>query len=90
MNPWKKLRCVLGLHNPPHSKAFTCMGAVFIGGPCTCCDDETVRQRSFIGNSWDFPGVNESTEPNHFVISAPKLVTALEQRGLAYIGDFPA
>ncbi len=90
MKLWQKLRCVLGFHNPPRDKAFTCMGAVFIGGPCTCCSDEVVRQRKFIGNAWDFPGVNTSTEPNRFMISLPKLIEVMQQRGFIYIGDYPA
>lgn len=86
----RTLRCQLGLHNPPHDKAFTCMGAVFIGGPCTHCTDGTARELSFIGNAWDFPGVNKSAVPRRFVLSPLALAEAMQQRGLTYIGDYPA
>ena len=85
------LRCWLGLHNPPSDKAFTCMGAVFVGGPCTRCNDPVTREKRFIGNAWDFGGSTDEGEDVIVLNVSPTcLLEALRQRGLTYIGDFPA
>jgi len=87
----KRLRCWIGVHNPPTNTAFTCMGAVFIGGPCTCCADGVPRERKFIGNTWEFGGsVQETEDLVSYKVSASGLLEALHERGLFYLGDFPA
>jgi hypothetical protein len=88
---FRKLRCRLGLHNPPTDKAFSCMGGVFVGGPCTQCNDPIVRENRFLGNAWDFGGSTEKDEGTAVLqVSPAGLLEALQQRGLTYIGDYPA
>ena len=50
----RRLRCILGEHNPPYDRAFDEYGAVNIGGACTNCPDQVDRIIVFIGNYWDF------------------------------------
>lgn len=49
------LRCKLKLHNPPWNEAFEEYGSIMIGGACTNCDDEFLREVTWIGDVWDFP-----------------------------------
>ncbi len=90
-NLWSAIRCKLGWQNPPKDEAFTCMGAVFIGGPCTRCSDETARERRFLGNAWDFGGSLSVGEDVIVLTASPaNLLKALQERGLSYIGNYPA
>ncbi len=56
----RRLRCHLGLHNPPGNAAFEEWGCVVIGGACTDCDDDTWHVVAYIGDAWDFPGATTS------------------------------
>jgi hypothetical protein len=58
----RKVRCLVGKHNPPHDKVFNEMGAIMIGGPCTVCDDPVERELVWIGNEGDFPGTATVTK----------------------------
>lgn len=48
------IRCKMNLHNPPWNEAFEEYGSIMIGGACTNCDDEFLRDVTWIGDVWDF------------------------------------
>ena len=58
----RRVRCAIGVHNAPHDKWFNEMGAVIIGGTCSACSDQTLRELTWIGNSWDFKGAGKVNE----------------------------
>jgi len=90
--PLRATRCLSGKHNPPAAKAFSCMGAVFAGGPCTRCGDEEARVVCWIGNAWDFPDVANHYETDEggveITVSSLALSLVLNSLGFTYIGDF--
>jgi len=49
------VRCKIGWHNPPWNQPFEEFGSLFLGGPCTYCDDEVWNVVTYIGDVWDFP-----------------------------------
>ena|SRR3990167_4928184 len=56
----RAVRCKLGLHNPPYDQFFEEYGSIMIGGVCTRCNDEALREVVWIGDVWDFMGKDMS------------------------------
>lgn len=84
------LLCKIGLHSPPHDMAYSSMGAIFAGGPCTRCNDPTIREWAFIGNAWDFPdGIVEECDNAIFLQCPPaeSIADLLAKRGITYTGS---
>jgi hypothetical protein len=50
----RKVRCLVGKHNPPHDKVLSYDGDYYIAGPCTECSDTKDRKLVFIGSETDF------------------------------------
>jgi hypothetical protein len=88
---WQTLRCYAGRHSPSPYTAFTCMGAICVGGPCLNCGDGVAREICWIGNVWDFPEVMaDSSGGQTSTVAVDALTARLEEFGLTYIGDYPA
>ena len=79
----RKVRCLVGLHNPPHDDWFEEYGAVMIGGACIACDDSVMRELIWIGNSWDFEGaasiVKSDDGTPECEIHTPSLIRAVNR-----------
>lgn len=48
------IRCKLGMHNPPYDQMFEEYASIMVGGKCTRCNDDVVREIVWIGDVWRF------------------------------------